>query len=390
MAMMLAAFSEERQSVIQGWSSVANTLAPSLGMLVGGYVAEYHGWRVLFSAPVIPVSIAFAAAIYILPDDNAKRTAIPRGRFDYEGTLVLAAATTLMLLGVNQRDVRLLIAAALLLPLLAAIEGRSTAPILPKTVLGTTDVALALSWRFVRNGMYMALFIIIPLYLRDGCGLGASETTLLMFPRPLAIGIMAPVTGELLQTQRFRGHERWLLLVAAMVSIWDKILGVAVVWWDTHTTFVLEAMLIIQGATTGVMSVAVRMLVMGSVVEGDRGNAQGIINMVSSISSSLGMAGGVSLVGSSAANAAATRLASSSDETWAPAAATLAVAPDNEPHASPLAGDGGRFRMGMTTVLCIYLTFIFLPVWLYHRRVKPKPPAVVRNISEGTVAQNAV
>ena len=93
--------------MVQGWGSFANSLAPSLGMLAGGFVAEQYGWRVLFSAPVVPVTIAFAAALQVLPDDRAAAARMAklrpgsRPRFDFEGTAVLALATTLLLLGVN-------------------------------------------------------------------------------------------------------------------------------------------------------------------------------------------------------------------------------------------------------------------------------------------------
>ena len=69
---------------------------------------------------------------------------------------------------------------------------------------------------------------------------------------------MSPATGELLQLPRFRGRERELLFIGAVVSILDKVLGVVVVWWGGCNRLVLEAMLIIQGASTGVMSVSVR------------------------------------------------------------------------------------------------------------------------------------
>lgn len=52
--------------------------------------------------------------------------------------------------------------------------------------------------------------------------------------RPLAIGIMAPVTGELLQRPSFKGKERELLLFGAILSILDKVLGVFVVWQGKH------------------------------------------------------------------------------------------------------------------------------------------------------------
>jgi MFS family permease len=174
-ALMLRAFPEERQSVIMGWSSMANTLAPSLGMLVGGFVADAYGWRVLFSAPVLPVAAACIAAVRVLPSDPPYRAAAvgekPRPPFDFLGTIVLASATAALLLGVNRAGgpgglhaaVRPLAVCAVLAPLLLAVESSAAMPILPGRVFRNVEVSLALAWRFVRNSAYMALFIIVPL-----------------------------------------------------------------------------------------------------------------------------------------------------------------------------------------------------------------------------------
>ena len=37
---------------------------------IQGYVTELYGWRILFSAPLLPVATAFGAAVCILPDDD--------------------------------------------------------------------------------------------------------------------------------------------------------------------------------------------------------------------------------------------------------------------------------------------------------------------------------
>jgi hypothetical protein len=201
----------------------------------------------------------------------------------------------------------------------------------------------------------MALFIIVPLYLRDVCGLGAGDTTLLLFVRPLAIGITAPVTGELLQLDRFRGRERLMLLCGSIVSISDKVLGVLVVWWGGRDAFLLEPMLLIQGAATGVMSVAVRLMVMESVDEVDRGNCQGVINMVSSISSSAGMALGVALV----ADSSSTGHVMAAEHTQ----------PQELPYTSSAAAIE-RFRQGMLIVLLVYLVFLWIPPYIYIRHAR--------------------
>lgn len=159
---MLRAFSKERQSVIQGWSSVANTLAPSLGMLIGGYVADTYGWRVLFRAPVIPVALAFVTAVYVLPDDSQTIPADAKSRppFDYQGMVVLAIATSSLLLGINRAGssggvhaARPLALFSVLLPLLFFVEGRALEPILPAQIFRNVEVSMALLWRFARNGM---------------------------------------------------------------------------------------------------------------------------------------------------------------------------------------------------------------------------------------------
>lgn len=181
-----------------------------------------------------------------------------------------------------------------------------------------------------------------------------------MFVRPLALGLTAPAAGEALQWPRMRGCERLLLFAAAMVSVADKILGVGVVWWGQQSTILLELMLIIQGAASGVMTVSERLLVLREVEEVDRANVQGIISMADNISSSTGMALGVALV-------------SAPYVMHAHAVHGLEVAPTVATEESLMHDDRvrgaalERFHKGMLVVLVIYIAFLWIPGWIFTR-----------------------
>jgi hypothetical protein len=190
-----------------------------------------------------------------------------------------------------------------------------------------------------------------------------------MFVRPLALGITAPTAGELLQLARLRGGERLLLCVGAIVSVADKVLGVAVVWWGHQSTALLEVMLVLQGAASGVMTVSERLLVLREVDEVDRGNAQGIISMIDNVSSSVGMALGVALVASP--HVSSRTRGGEVAEVIAPMPAAGVI---ESHHATLPTATLERFRTGMLVVLVMYVAFLWIPAWIFarHRAAEAK------------------
>uniref|UniRef100_A0A7S1U9Q8 Major facilitator superfamily (MFS) profile domain-containing protein n=1 Tax=Phaeomonas parva TaxID=124430 RepID=A0A7S1U9Q8_9STRA len=65
-AMILRSFKYEQRPFFLGLSTAITAAAQPLGLVIGGFVAKYLGWRWLFYAPLIPMCFTFVFAVMLL------------------------------------------------------------------------------------------------------------------------------------------------------------------------------------------------------------------------------------------------------------------------------------------------------------------------------------
>ncbi|WP_311922866.1 MFS transporter [Microbispora sp. H10836] len=162
----------------------------SLGLVAGGVLAAF-GWRWVFFAPVILSALILAAALVLVRDTGGEH---PSGGFDLPGAFAITAAMLLLAYGVvrleNPGDGPGLTAGAIaaglaMLGLFAAIERRSSSPLVRLGILRTAPLvrvnAAALLFLFAFAGFQF----LITLYLQEWRGWTTMQTGLAM----LVIGI---------------------------------------------------------------------------------------------------------------------------------------------------------------------------------------------------------
>ena len=85
MAMILSTFPrQERTRALGTWAAVV-ALSPALGVVTGGPLIEWIGWRALFVVQGTTVLIALVGALFVVPE-TPRRTGI---RFDLPGAVTL-------------------------------------------------------------------------------------------------------------------------------------------------------------------------------------------------------------------------------------------------------------------------------------------------------------
>eukprot|EP00048_Salpingoeca_helianthica_P000901 m.44803 g.44803 ORF g.44803 m.44803 type:complete len:574 (-) comp10953_c0_seq1:25-1746(-) len=311
MALILAAFPETRHGLIIGLAATVGTVANSVGLLVGGIVTEYYGWRVLFLGPFIPVGLALFVAVWVLPPDNRTRARARRGGpglrdFDWTGSVLFSLVMTLLLVGINRGGANsftdpfviiTLVAAVALTPVLVRVERRATHAILPPALIGEARVAATMAYSLVRDTTYMILFIIFPLYLRDLCGVSATTVSLLTFVRPLASGIMGPLAGRLADHPRFPAHL--IMLWSAYAAISDKVLGLLAMWSGSVTPSLILPFQSLLGGVAGANGTASRLFITARTTKEHLGNVQGIISMLMFVGNTVGIDIGIAFLAAS-------------------------------------------------------------------------------------------
>jgi MFS family permease len=93
--------------------------APAIGMTLGGYLLQWHGWRGLFFYPIPLGLISIGLAWWVLPNTRQKT----REPLDWAGLATLTAVLSLLLFVVSQSQKPAWDRQALLLLLLAGLSG---------------------------------------------------------------------------------------------------------------------------------------------------------------------------------------------------------------------------------------------------------------------------
>ena len=69
-AILMSGLSHDARGRMAAVRTAVTTIAPSVGVSVGSWVAEAAGWRVIFVAPLFPLILVWGASLLVLPFDS--------------------------------------------------------------------------------------------------------------------------------------------------------------------------------------------------------------------------------------------------------------------------------------------------------------------------------
>ncbi|WP_030347923.1 MFS transporter [Streptomyces sp. NRRL S-1022] len=189
LALLTTTFTEgpRRVRALGVWSGV-NAVGGALGVLAGGVLTEYAGWRwvMLVNLPIVAAALVLVHAA-VAPDPRPVR----RERLDVLGAALATGGIGLLVFGVVRTDVRgwastatwgTLAGAGVLLGAFVAVESRSAAPLLRLGLLRSRWVAGANLLVFLAAAGQFTAFYFVSLYLQQVLGLGAAATGAAFLP----------------------------------------------------------------------------------------------------------------------------------------------------------------------------------------------------------------
>ncbi|WP_240489761.1 MFS transporter [Actinomadura atramentaria] len=196
LAMLTTTFAEgpRRVRALGVWSAV-NAAGGALGVLVGGLLTEYAGWRwvMLINLPVVGAALALVHLGVPAQAPPARRE-----RLDALGAVLATGGIGLLVFGVVRTDTRgwgsaatltTLAAAALLLAAFILVESRTRAPLLRLGLLRSRWVAGANVLVFMAAAGQFAAFYFVSLCMQQVLGMGAAATGAAFLP--FSIGLVA-------------------------------------------------------------------------------------------------------------------------------------------------------------------------------------------------------
>ena len=297
LALLQTTFTEghERTRAIALYSAVAG-IAASVGLVLGGVLAEWLSWRVGFFINLpIGAAMLVAARRYIADSETT------RGRFDVAGAASSTLGMTALVYGLIRSagagwgDFLMqgtLAAGVLLLAAFIAIERRAAQPILPLRLFANTQRNAAYGARVLFMGAMIGFFFFTTQFLQVVLGFPPSLTGLAFLPMTLVNFGLALCVPRL--TRRF-GNARLLAMGLGLT-----LLGMA--WLsrvDAGTAYWLGVALpmALIGAGQGMALSPLTAAGVADVPAQDAGAASGVVNVAHQLGSSLGLAALVAVAG---------------------------------------------------------------------------------------------
>ncbi|MEU9046142.1 MULTISPECIES: MFS transporter [unclassified Kitasatospora] len=267
LAMLTTTFTEgpQRARALGVWSAV-NAAGGALGVLAGGLLTEYAGWRwvMLINLPIVVAALALVPAGVPAGAQPARRE-----RLDVLGAVLATGGVGLLVFGVVRTDTlgwgspitwATLAAAVALLAAFVFAESRVTAPLLRFGLLSSRWVAGANVLVFLAAAGQFTAFYFVSLYMQQVLGMGTAATgaAFLPFSAGLVAGTVAATRITSTRTLRASlvpgallaaAGLAWFALISPDGSFLADVLGPSLVT-SIGTGLVLAP--VAAAATTGV------------------------------------------------------------------------------------------------------------------------------------------
>ena len=289
MALLRNSVAVERRPRAFGTYGAVMGTAAAIGPLLGGELVAHFGWRAVFVANLPVILIAFAMIRYAAPA-AVPVAAVRRPRFDIEGTVLLAAALTALVVGSRMHGAAapwLALGGAVLLVAFIMWERRAAAPVIDLRMFALRDFAAGNAVVGLQNLAMYALLFQLPIFFEQVRGIHSGTTGRALIGMMIAMVVLAPIGGRL--AERF--GARPIAFIGCMVSL----AGIFVISDFAKLAVPADALLglILVGAGLGLATSPSQSAAMSAVDHAQAGMAGGAL----STSRYLGGVLGISLLG---------------------------------------------------------------------------------------------
>jgi EmrB/QacA subfamily drug resistance transporter len=287
MALIMSVYPSNRRARAMGWWAMTVSAAPALGLIAGGPLVDWLGWRIVFvlQAGFSFVTLLFAAVVL-------SETPRQRVRFDIAGALALAMAVGGFMFALGRgREIGLLeptigvscLIGVLGLVFFVRVERVTDAPLLPLDFFRRRNFTAPILSSSFMNAAYMGAFVLAPLVLIDLFGYSISAAAGIMLLRTLSLTITSPVGGWL---GEHIGERRSAVLGAAVMTV----ALVVIVGGSLNESLVTFGIgLALQGSGLGLAMPSLTSAISNSVPDKDLGIASAANRLTGQIGAAVGI-----------------------------------------------------------------------------------------------------
>jgi EmrB/QacA subfamily drug resistance transporter len=279
----------ERNKALSAWSGIGATGA-TIGLLAGGVLVRYAGWRYIF---YLNVPIGAAALLLARPVVPESRLRSARRRYDVPGAVTVTGALVMLVYAISQaptvgwastRTLALLAASTALLAGFLVIETRTEVPLLPLRLFRLKTLAGSNAVNFLLGASFFSFFFTGTLYMQQVLGYSALKTGVAWLATSLtALTLAGP--AQILVTR----VSAKLVMAAGMTLVGAGILWATQVPVHGHYWANLAGPLFVAGGAIFAFITA-SIGALAGVTDHDAGIASGLLNTSQQIGGAIGVA----------------------------------------------------------------------------------------------------
>ncbi|MGZ6143113.1 MAG: DHA2 family efflux MFS transporter permease subunit, partial [Myxococcales bacterium] len=288
-ALITSTFPSGERGKAIGIQGAVQAVSMALGPFLGGVLIDAVGWRSIFYLNLPIGAVGIVAALLILPEDQP---AAGEEKVDYLGAGLLAAGLGFLVLALNEgvklgwgspRIIGYLIAAGAFLGGLVVAELRAAHPLVDLRLFRNATFMLGNFTGMLSYFVLFAVMFLMPFYLERVLGYGSALTGSLLMPVPLAMALVAPLSGRISDRLGSRLMTTTGMLVSAVACLHLLCLR------DSAHFALLLTGLVLLGIGMGLFTPPNNSAIMGSVPADKLGVAGGMLNMMRSLGLILGV-----------------------------------------------------------------------------------------------------
>ncbi len=294
-AITAAVFPPEERGTALGLNGTIVAAGLVAGPTIGGLVTDALGWRWVFyiAIPVGLLAIPFALAVL----QESRISTAARGRrepFDWTGSVLWAGFLFALLFALNQGSSMgwssppistLFVASVILLVAFVAVEIRAAFPAMRLSLFRVWGFSAGSTALFCSFTSQQAVVFLMPFYLQLVRGLSAERAGVLLTAVPLAMALVAPISGRLSDRYGSRG-----LSTAGLLVFGAGFVLLARATTANQTNLPLIGTFVVLGIGLGLFQSPNNNFIFASVPREHYGIASGFIATIRNAGSSLGIA----------------------------------------------------------------------------------------------------
>lgn len=193
-------FPPNRRGRVFGYTSVGYNAGAMLGIVFGGLITTFIGWRYIF---YINVPIGIFALLFAI--QNIKAGKKIENRLDIPGTVILAlslslisyAAVDVTSSGIDVFNEVIIITGLIMIVTFVLVERIVANPLLPLKIFRIRILSFSIMASFFQSLGFLAVVFIIIMYLQGIRGLSPLDSSLLLLPGYVIGSILGPFFGRL-------------------------------------------------------------------------------------------------------------------------------------------------------------------------------------------------